>query len=70
MSSDALSTGMTQAQRDLALLGKCPYCEQSVRGWKPVFGAFAPEWWATMREHGIDGANGHRENCAHKDIRL
>lgn len=29
----------------------------------PVFGALAPEWWATMRERGIDPATGHKKSC-------
>ena len=41
----------------------CPDCRQRVGGWKPVFGALAPEWWATMRERGIDPATGHKKSC-------
>lgn len=44
--------------------GKCPECEHRVRDFKPVFGSFAPEIWATMREEGIDPANGHRQGCS------
>jgi hypothetical protein len=41
----------------------CPDCRQRVGGWKSVFGALAPEWWATMRERGIDPATGHKKSC-------
>lgn len=41
----------------------CPDCRQRVGDWKPVFGALAPEWWATMRERGIDPATGHKKSC-------
>lgn len=61
---------LTDTQRDLILLGKCPFCSRPVKGWKPVFGYFAPEWFATMRENGIDPSSGHRANCAQKDIRI
>ncbi len=43
--------------------GECPECEQKAQGWKPVFGSFAPEWWATMRENGVNPATGHKLNC-------
>ena len=45
----------------------CPDCRQKVGGWKPVFGALAPEWWATMRERGIDPATGHKKSCRRRD---
>jgi len=67
---EKMSEQLTQEQRDLALLGKCPYCKRGVKGWKPMLGSFAPEWWATMDENGIDAATGHRKDCAYKDIRL
>lgn len=41
----------------------CPDCRHRVGDWKPVFGALAPEWWATMRERGIDPATGHTKSC-------
>lgn len=43
--------------------GLCLVCRQPVRDWKPVFGSFAPEWWETQREHGVDPASGHKLNC-------
>lgn len=43
--------------------GECPSCGRKVRGWKPLFGAFAPEWWATMWENGINPSSGHKTGC-------
>lgn len=43
--------------------GKCPECGQATRGYKPTFGALAPEIWATMRESGLDPVTGHRVGC-------
>jgi hypothetical protein len=43
--------------------GICSGCGQKTKDWEPVFGSFAPEWWATMRENGIDPATGHKLNC-------
>lgn len=61
---------LTLHQRDLINIGLCPFCERPIKGWKPLTGAFAPEWWATQKEHGIDAASGHTESCPHKKIRL
>jgi hypothetical protein len=61
---------LSQHQRDLITMVLCPFCERSIKNWESASGAFAPEWWATMDEHGIDGANGHKESCPHKEIRL
>ena len=61
---------LSQHQRDVITMGKCPYCEAPIREWKPVFGSFAPEWWETMRERGIDPRTGHKANCKHKDITI
>jgi hypothetical protein len=44
--------------------GKCPECEQKVRGYEPPMGSLAPEGWATLREHGIDPATGHKQGCS------
>lgn len=54
------------AELELRVEGKCPECKRMVKGWEPVFGFFAPEWWETMRENGIDPATGHRQNCKTK----
>lgn len=48
------------------LQGKCPECGQKIQGWIAPSGAFAPEAWATLREHGIDPKTGHKENCQNK----
>ena len=55
---------------ELMLLGICPYCKSKIKDWKPVFGSFAPEWWETMRENGIDPSTGHKASCKHKEFRL
>jgi hypothetical protein len=49
---------------------ECPECKRNIRGWKPVFGDFAPEWWATMRESGIDPSTGHLSSCTNKTYKL
>lgn len=61
---------LTQHQRDLMTMGLCPFCEQRIRRWKVPLGSFAPEAWATLREHGIDPSTGHKQSCPHKTIRL
>jgi len=43
--------------------GKCPSCGRLVKDWKSPTGAFAPEAWATLREHGIDPSTGHLKTC-------
>lgn len=60
----------TEAQKDMMLAGKCPICTKKIKGWKPVFGSFAPEWWETQRERSIDPATGHHRSCPRKDIEL
>jgi len=50
--------------------GKCPECKQIVKGWKPVFGSFAPEWWESCRECGIDPATGHLLSCSNKSLKI
>ena len=61
---------LTEHQRDLMTMGLCPFCERQIKNWKPMTGFLAPEWWATMREHKIDGGTGHDETCLYKEIRL
>lgn len=61
---------LTQHQRDLMQMGLCPFCERNIKGWKPMFGSFAPEWWATQREKGVSPATGHKESCPYKEISL
>lgn len=55
---------------ELKVDGKCPECKRKIKGWKPMFGAFAPEWWATMRENGIDPATGHLASCRSKSLKI
>lgn len=55
---------------ELQAEGKCPECKRIIKGWKPVFGSFAPEWWATMRERGIDPGTGHLSSCSNKLLKL
>lgn len=47
----------------LVNVGKCPECEQPTRDYKPPLGSFAPEAFATLREHGIDPGTGHKIGC-------
>lgn len=61
---------LSQHQRDLMQMGLCPFCEAPIKGWKPAEGSFAPEWYATIREHGRDPSTGHKQNCPHKGIRI
>lgn len=61
---------LTQHQRDLIAMGLCPYCENNIKGWKPVSGMFAPEWYETMREQGVDPSTGHRQDCPNKKVAL
>lgn len=68
METKELAKTWTTAQLALATIGCCPYCEREVCCWKSPSGSFAPEVWATLREHGIDPATGHKENCPHKVV--
>ena len=61
---------LSQHQRDLMAMGLCPFCEKRIKAWKPVFGSFAPEWWATVRESGRDPATGHAKDCPHPAVTL
>lgn len=54
---------------EAAARGECQECGQRVAGYKPAFGSFAPEIWATMRERGIDPVNGHEVTCGSKGSR-
>lgn len=55
---------------ELQVEGKCPECKMKIKGFKPVFGFFAPEWWESMRQAGLDPANGHALNCSNKNLKL
>ena len=61
---------LSQHQRDIMAMGKCPFCERTIRGFKSPEGSFAPEAWATLREHGVDPSTGHKKDCPHGSIRL
>jgi hypothetical protein len=61
---------LTESQRDLLAMGLCPYCENPIRGWKPVCGFTAPEWYATMREIGVDPFTGHKQSCPCKEVSI
>jgi hypothetical protein len=55
---------------EMKVNGICPTCKEEIKGWEPVFGSFAPEWWQTMREQGIDPATGHKSDCDNKKLKL
>jgi hypothetical protein len=55
---------------ELKVDGKCPDCKNNIKGWKPASGSFAPEWWQTMRENGIDPATGHSMFCKNKSLKI
>ena len=61
---------LTIRQRDLISMGLCPFCEQSIRGYKAPLGSFAPEAFVTLREAGIDPCNGHATDCKHREITI
>lgn len=48
------------------LKGVCPRCDQPVRDWEPPSGPFAPEAYATLREHGINPSTGHKKGCSYE----
>lgn len=61
---------LTQHQRDTMTMGMCPFCTAQIKGYRAPEGSFAPEAWATLREHGRDPATGHYADCKHKEVRL
>jgi hypothetical protein len=67
MSSASIHTG-TQPSKQVEF-GCCPECGRYILNWKPVFGGLAPEWWATMREIGVDPATGHSSDCCKKNLK-
>lgn len=60
--------GATKKQKETKF-GCCPECDRYILNWKPMFGGLAPEWWATMRERGIDPATGHSQSCSNKKLK-
>jgi hypothetical protein len=61
---------LTVEQKDAIILGYCPFCNEKIEGWEPMFGSLAPEWWQTQREMGIDPATGHKESCPHRTLKI
>lgn len=64
--SCSLDKRLDKIERALGLAseGKCPECEKPVRDYKVPTGYFAPEIYATLREHGINPINGHKFGCS------
>jgi hypothetical protein len=56
---------LSSRQRDMALLGICPFCEQGVRGFKQREGSYDQ-----LIENSIDPMNGHRMDCPMPEVRL
>jgi hypothetical protein len=54
-------------QRTWIAQGRCPWCHNRVKDWKPLF---SDTWWPTMCELGVDPLTGHLQNCEHKNIAL
>jgi len=57
-------------ENNYLLKGQCPECKRIIKGWEPMFGSFTPEWWATMKERGIDPGTGHSAHCRNKTLKL
>jgi hypothetical protein len=58
---------LTERQRDLALLGLCPYCEQPIRAYRAPSASRRIDDLLTS---GIDPMTGHRMDCAMPEVRL
>jgi hypothetical protein len=58
---------LTDRQRDLALLGICPFCERGIRGHRV---ANADRRIDKLIAEGIDPMTGHRMDCAMPEVRL
>jgi len=52
-----------QEQIDRLAKGLCPGCRRPTAGWEVPLGSFAPEAFATLRDHSIDPSTGHRVGC-------
>jgi len=65
---------LTARQRDLALLGYCPFCEEQIRGtwlYQEYLRGFSSEWIADSFHRSLESIDtGHRADCEHKEIRL
>ncbi len=57
---------VTKADLKSVLNGICPECKNNVRDWKPPSGSFAPEAYATLREHDINPSTGHKNGCSYE----
>lgn len=68
--SAAIAQQLVEAKHDVTKFGLCPYCNEQIKDYKHPMGSFAPEAYATLREHGIDPSTGHKQSCKHKEIRL
>jgi hypothetical protein len=58
------------AEQASLLAGECPECKRQIRGWKAPHGYFAPEAWATLREHGVNPATGHLAICSRQSLEI
>jgi hypothetical protein len=60
---------LTSRQRDLALLGICPFCERGVRGhYRP--NAESKKLIDDLLSKNIDPITGHDLNCSMPEVRL
>jgi hypothetical protein len=58
---------LTEHQRDLALIGVCPFCSQPIRGHRV---ARADRHIDKLIVEGIDPMTGHKMDCAMPEVRL
>lgn len=58
---------LTQREKDLALLGYCPYCKRPIRNWK-VSTSYI--YRTKLSKEGIDDITGHSISCDYKEITL
>lgn len=71
---------LTPRQRDLALLGECPWCEENIRGWNLLSSGISSNVTRAVSFQeieglekiypGIDIRTGHKLDCEHSDIKL
>ncbi len=65
---------LTKRQEHLALLGKCPWCEENIRVWvKPQYIVAEIKTDSDGIQYianRIDSDTGHKLDCEHKDIKL
>ena len=58
---------LSEWERDLALLGYCPFCMQQIRNWKI---SNSLSFRRKQLERGIDDITGHTVLCKYKEINL